>query len=172
MLSIKRCALPDNALLVKYRQSEHYCDCYQTQISGSISHADFINAFYTTTLFKLERSILTWTVSRPSTDAQALQLANGKIDSFAAWHVEARADGQILLVDFSGRTRSWLMAIADQQQAKPTTQLYFGSAVTSVPTKAAGGFLRWLAFFLLIRLHKLYSISLLLAARSRLKRTY
>jgi len=51
-------------------------------------------AFYTTLVFKLERLILKLAVSRPSTDAQAKQLAAGSIDEFSAWHVEARSENQ------------------------------------------------------------------------------
>ena len=48
----------------------------QTEIPGRISFPEFVFAFYTTLLFKLERLILKWTVSKPSTDAQARQLAD------------------------------------------------------------------------------------------------
>ena len=57
-----------------------YTDCYTADISGPVSHAQYVTAFYTTAVFKLERLILKWAVSRPSTDAQAEQMAAGAID--------------------------------------------------------------------------------------------
>jgi hypothetical protein len=36
-----------------------------------VTLAEYVNAFYTTRVFRLERIILKWAVSRPSTDAQA-----------------------------------------------------------------------------------------------------
>jgi hypothetical protein len=58
--------------------------------------AEYIFAFYTTPLFKLERLILKLTVTKPSTDTQARQLANGSGNVFAAWHMENRKENEIL----------------------------------------------------------------------------
>jgi hypothetical protein len=74
----------------------------------SVSQAQYVSAFYTTFVFKLERLILKWTVSKPSTDAQVKRLADGSIDSFAAWMVEARSQNQLLMCDYQRLTRSWL----------------------------------------------------------------
>jgi len=112
--------------------------------------------------------MLAWFVARPSTDLQARQLAEGSTDSFAAWRVEGRAPDQVLLADFMGRTRSWLMVAPAPGGAGAGTRLYFGSAV--VPRRHTGhgrprmGF----AFHALLGFHKLYSRLLLQAARSRL----
>ena len=105
LFSIQTCPLPDDALLRRYCRDGSYTDCYMTEIPIPISHAQYVNAFYTTPLFKLERFILTWTVSKPSTDAQASQLADGLTESFAAWTVEARTENQLLMCDFASRTR-------------------------------------------------------------------
>jgi len=134
-----------------------------TEIPISVSHAQYVNAFYTTPLFKLERFILTWTVSKPSTDAQAKQLANGLTDKFAAWTVEARAENQLLMCDFANRTRSWFM-IAPLEKS---TRLYFGSAVVPRTGKSTLEF----GYRSLIGFHKMYSVALLYAARARLKKT-
>ena len=77
MFSIEKCAVPANAMLAKYSMDGTYTDCYTTEIPGQISFREFVFAFYTTLLFKLERLILKWIVSKPSTDAQARQLADG-----------------------------------------------------------------------------------------------
>ena len=97
MFSIEPCSIPDGALLNKYLEEETCTDCYVTDIPGLVSHAQFVTAFYTTSVFKLERLILKMAVSRPSTDVQVKQLAAGSIDVFAAWHVEARTENQLLL---------------------------------------------------------------------------
>ena len=170
MPSIRRCELPPGALLGKYQHGGAYADCYVTAIAGRVSHADFVEAFYTTPLFKVERQLLAWLVSRPSTDVQAGQLAAGTLDSFAAWSVEARSADQILLCDFQCRTRSWLMVGVGQGGALDETRLYFGSAVVPLAGARSGPRSLGLGFRLLLGFHKLYSRALLAAARSRLAR--
>ena len=169
MSSIQPCSLPDNALLDAYRANGAYTDCYATDIVGSVSHQQFVTAFYTTFLFKLERVILKWAVSKPSTDAQAEQLASGTADAFAAWNVEKRYENQLLLCDLTGRTRSWLMVAPLKTERGPATRLYFGSAI--VPTRDAktGQLALGSGFRALLGFHKAYSRALLYAARSRLQ---
>jgi len=154
--------LPRDALLQRYSGGGSYADCYVTEIARTVSHAEYVEAFYTTWVFKLERLILRWVVSRPSTDEDARQLARDEREMFAAWSVEARAPDQLLLSDFTGRTKSWLMVSG--------TQLYFGSAV--VPKRNAGAGKASLGFFFtaLLGFHKLYSRILLRSAAARLSR--
>jgi len=151
---IETCSLPDDALLQAYARSGAYTDCYCTQLSSPATLADFVAAFYTTWLFRLERIVLRIAVSRPSSDADARQLADGNMNTFAAWSVEARTVDQLLMCDFRGRTRSWFMVSG--------TRLLFGSAVVSVTVTE-------LKFGFLLGLHRLYSRALLRAARSRLQ---
>lgn len=164
MSSVERQELPGDALLRRYLDDGAYADCFATNVAGSVTHAQFVEAFYTTPLFKTERIILRWLVSKPSSDEDVRRLASGKSDTFAAWYVESRAENQILLCDFRERTRSWLMVAP----ADATTHLYFGSAV--VPIRKNGlqqpdfGF----TYRALLRFHRLYSVALLSAARSRL----
>lgn len=132
MPSIQPCELPRGALLGKYLQAGAYADCYVTEVAGRVAHAEYVSAFYTTALFKVERLLLGWLVAKPSNDRQAEQLASGIRDSFAAWTVEARAANQLLLCDFQGRTRSWLMVAQVHTGGNESTRLYFGSAVELV----------------------------------------
>ena len=169
MLSIQKSPLPSGALLSRYAKDGAYTDCYTTEVNGSISNADYITAFYTTWLFKLERTILKWVVSKPSTDAQAREFGKGATDTFAAWRVEARGDNQILLCDFHGRTRSWLMVGAAIAGQPARTRLYFGSAVLLVERGRSGGSSLGPVFHALILFHKVYSVLLLYAAKSRLE---
>src|SRR5450631_449653 len=110
MTSIQACELPDDALLRRYLSRGAYADCYVTELARPVCHAEYVEAFYTTAVFRLERLLLSWFVARPSTDAQAGELATGKLASFAAWSVEAREPNQLLLSDFRGHTRSLLMS--------------------------------------------------------------
>jgi hypothetical protein len=170
MWSIQRCELPETALLQKYRQCGAFTDCYVTAIPRRVSHAEYVEAFYTTALFKVERAILARLASKPSIDAEARLLADGSLGSFAAWSVEARGIDQLLLADFRGRTRSWLMVLPERSgTGLERTNLYFGSAVVPVSGKSGTPGLGWI-FRLLMGFHVLYSRALLAAARSRLAR--
>ncbi len=168
MFSIKRCDLPENSLLLEYRNNGAYTDCYATDVEKKISHSEYIRAFYTTFLFKLERSILKWAISMPSTDEEACLLAEGKTESFAAWNVEARRDNQILLSDYRGRTRSWLMSEPSSSTVEDSTRLYFGSAVVPIGSDETGQPSMGKSFSALLQFHKLYSQLLLSSAKSRL----
>jgi len=153
--------LPDHALLRAYSRDGHYTDCFTITLAHPVTHAQYLGAFYSTWLFKLERWILTWAVSRPSTDEEARRLAAGTLERFSAWAVEARADNQLLMRDeFTRRTRSWLMT---EPLPDGGTRLYFGSAVTRKRDGTMGG-----NFSLLLGFHKLYSRMLLAAAGRKL----
>ena len=167
MASIQVCALPDQALLSEYTRQGAYADCYATEVARSVSHAEYVEAFYTGSVFKLERLLLAWFASKPSTDAEAKELALGALSTFSAWRVEARTADQLLMCDLSGRTRSWLM-VAPLQPANASTRLYFGSAVVPVRDRASGQPRLGFPFKALLGFHKLYSRVLLNAARSRL----
>ena len=166
---IRSCPLPDGALLNAYRLNGMYTDCFATEVAGSISHEQFVTAFYTTSVFKLERKILEWAVSRPSTDAQAQQMASGFVDEFSAWYVEKRSLDQVLLSDFQGRTRSWLMIEPVALGNGAATRLYFGSAVVPEIDRSTGKAALGLSFRALLGFHKVYSVILLRAAKSQLR---
>lgn len=152
--------LPAHALLSRYRGSG-YTDCYVTPVPCRVTAAEFIEAFYTTPIFKLERWLLS-VLRLPSTDMQARELALGQRASFAAWTVEARDEHQVLLA--AGRTRSWLCVMP---ATGPGTNLFFGSAV--VPRRSSSGAQRmgvW--FWALAGFHRAYSRALLQSTRRRL----
>jgi hypothetical protein len=162
MTDVEERELPPNALLRVY--SGEYTDCYATDVPRRVTHADFVAAFYNTRLFKLERLVLTL-IGKPSTDEAARELAEGKRDAYAAWSVERRAIDQLLLCDFQGKTRSWLMV----EPIANGTRLYFGSAVIkridgTGDKSMSGGFRALLGF------HRRYSRGLLGAARRALLR--
>jgi hypothetical protein len=164
--TVESCTLPDEALIRRYRESGAHTDCFFTELAWAVTHAEFVEAFYTTGLFRLERWILRLCVARPSTDAEARALARGERDSFAAWTVEARAPNQVLLRDFTGRTCSWLM-VANAERP-PGTCLYFGSVVIPVRDTASGQTRMPPVHAKLLGFHTLYSRLLLRAAARRL----
>ena len=166
MLSVASGELPENALLQRYRESGDYTDCYFVDIDRAVSQAEYIRAFYTTLPFKTERLILKWAVAKPSSDEEASLLADGKVDRFAAWSVEARQGEQILLSDFRGRTRSWLMT----EVSGRSTRLYFGSAVVKERDPETQEERMGKSFGLLLGFHRLYSRVLLSSAKRRLLR--
>lgn len=162
MTTITNNNLPAGALLQSYANSGAYTDCFIAEIDLRVSHAEFVEAFYTTPIFRLERWLLAALLWRLSTDHQAREMASGRLNEFAAWSVESRAPNQVLLA--SGRTRSWLMTSYPAQGSGGATTLYFGSAI--VPHKQTGK-LGWL-YSSLLGFHKLYSRILLWAAKKRL----
>ena len=168
MFSIERCPLPENALLNKYVRPGVHTDCYRTEVIGAVTHREFVGSFYTTLLFKLERIILKWAVSKPSSDNQAIQLADGNTDTFAAWYVEDRCENQLLMCDYQGRTRSWLMVAPIEIGGIKKTRLFFGSAVTPVRNANTGKSSLGFVFSMLLGFHKLYSVLLLRSAKSNL----
>jgi hypothetical protein len=167
MRSVIKCALPANALLQRYAGHGNYCDCYTTEIQAVVHYTDYVSAFYTTPLFKLERFILDKLVHKPSSDAEACRLARAEADTFAAWFVEAREENQILLADYRRKTRSWLMLLPLGDTQPAGTRLYFGSAV--VASSVAGGATLSPLARTLMTFHKLYSRALLASARSKLR---
>lgn len=164
--SIVTSEIPRASFLDGYRQNGAYADCYATDIARPVSQAEYVEAFYTTGLFKLERLVLAIILSRPSTDEEAKKLASGERDSFAAWHVERRSQDELLLA--SGRTRSWLMAVPAPDGGS-TTRLYFGSAIVPMNNTSTGQRSLGFAFHSLLGFHRLYSRALLHSAMSRLE---
>lgn len=163
---IVRRDLPPDALPRKDRELGASTDCYTTDVALQVSHAAYVEAFYTSWAFRLERWILNWVVAKPSTDDGARRLSRGELDAFAAWTVDARARDQILLVDFLRRTKSWLM-VAPLDATH--TRLYFGTSIMPV-RKRTGPPSIGLAFSALMPFHKAYSRVLLNAAATRLSK--
>lgn len=158
----RACAVPQDGLLHRYvAQDGAYTDCFEVMHPMEADLPAFITAFYTTWLFRLERAVLTVLLRRRIRDADVTALAEGGVD-FAAWRVEDRAEGQILLCDLSGATRSWL-AVAPKEGG--TTRLLFGSAVVPWDGQPLSRFVR-----VLIPAHRFYSRALLRLAEWRLRK--
>jgi hypothetical protein len=159
-------ALPDGALLEQYRQSGAYTDCFVIEVDGDVAQSEFVCAFYTSWLFKVERYILTWAVNKLSNDTEAKALAQEHADRFAAWSVEARTAHQLLMCDYQQRTRSWLMTAPLDGGRR--TRLYFGTAVAPLRPNGQKDRAFGMAFHLLVGFHKIYARALLRAAAANL----
>ena len=133
--SIQPCPLPADALLARYAGTGAYTDCNAMDVAGAVSHAEYVEAFYTGQTFKIELLLLGLFFSKSATDVQAKQLAIGEIENFSGWRVEARKADQLLMCDLGGKTRSWLMVVPQSEGSAPATRLYFGSAVLARGTK-------------------------------------
>ena len=166
-MSIHRCSLPPDAFLQRYAGNVGYADCFRVDVPGTIGLGRYVEAFYTTQLFKAERAVLSL-AGHPSSDAEAAVAAKGEASRFATWHVEARADDQLLMCDVTGRSRSWFQVASNRDG---DTTLYFGTVVTSVETGVAGRKSMGLAFNVLMPVHILYSRALLAAAKRKIARS-
>ena len=163
MPTVQTCEIPLISLLRQYKDGPGYADCYVIKVPGTVTQAAYIEAFYTSPLFKIERTLLQYLASKPATDADAKALAGGGATRFSAWRVEAQSSSELLLADFTGRTRSWLMAVPGPLgNDLPGTLLYFGSAVVPLSSQGAQS-MGWL-FHALLGFHRLYSRLLLGAA--------
>jgi len=171
MMTVTSCELPHGALLQSQQAAGAFTDCYCVELEAKVTQAAFVRAFYTTRLFRLERLVLAWLARKPSSDGQAGELAHGTRDDFAVWRVEQREPDQLLLVDQTGRTRSWLMTQAQETRTAPAaTRLYFGSALVPRVDRRTGRRSYGPLFAPLLGFHKLYSRALLRAAASSLMR--
>jgi hypothetical protein len=164
MTKVIEMPLPDETFIAQ--QSEllgYFTDCYGVELNKIVTLQDFINAFYTTPLFRLERLILALTPKGRMKDVDVSALSSGESDTMAIWQVEGRRDREILLS--SGRTKSWLMVVPLQGG----TQLYFGSVVVPEPAKHEGNMPRLGPVFdSLLAAHRVYSRLLLGSAAQRL----
>ncbi len=142
-----------------------YTDCYSTVVELQVSAEAFIEAFYTTALFKCERFVLFF-IGRGTTDAIVRALAVGKVNAFAAWTVEGRGENELLVCDFVGLTRSWLMA----EPHENGTRLYFGSAAVPRSRDKMGNPRPGWGFRFFAPLHVIYAKALLRAAAKKVTR--
>jgi hypothetical protein len=114
---------------------------------------EFVFAFYTSPIFRIERLILALLAGAPSTDIQARRLADGAGGSFAVWRAGARTATQLLMCD------------RYEPLSDGKTLLQFGSAVASRSGDHPARGLRGGFFRLLLKFHVVYSQLLLHAAK-------
>ncbi len=150
-----------------YRGGQHpdrwgrYGDCFSVTVDRAVSLSEFVFAFYTSRVFRLERLILGALLGASSTDAKARALADASTDVFAVWRVGERTATQLLMCDRYERTRSWFRVIPLDQNR---TRLQFGSAVADRPGERGSSRKMGAGFGALLWFHVLYSKALLQAA--------
>lgn len=166
-MAIRACTLPADAFLRRYAQGDGYTDCYVTEVPGHIPLGQYVEAFYTTWLFKAERAVLSL-AGHKSTDADATAVAWGTSFSFAAWRVEESDEDQLLMCDVTGRTKSWFKIATISGDTSRQTLLYFGSGITAAESGKAGQKSIGPVFKVLTGFHKLYSRALLAATRRKI----
>jgi hypothetical protein len=173
MLSVTQGALPEDSLLRTYRGGARpelwrgQGDCFAVSVDRVVSLKEFVFAFYTSPIFRIERLILGILAGARSTDIQARRLADGAGCSFAVWRAGERTATQLLMCDRYERTRSWFRVVP-LNDAK--TLLQFGSAVASGSGDSSAKGLRGGFFRLLLKFHVVYSQVLLHAAKLGVKR--
>lgn len=159
--------VPPASLLGRLAAERHaFADACTLRLPRRVSLGEFVEAFYTTRLFKLERWLIA-RAGRPCSDADVRLLAQGANVRMAMWTVQARTASELLMHEDSGVTRSWFKVDADSAG----TTLWFGSAFMPRRVEAGSGQPRfsW-TFHALLGFHRAYSRALLKAAARRLGR--
>lgn len=118
--------MPENGtLLGRYTAADScFSDCYTVEINAPVTLSDFVYAFYTSRLFKVERAILRLIGAQPSKDESARRLADGSLERFSVWSVESRNDTQLLMCPQDMRTRSWFMVESCKKAEQTRTHLF------------------------------------------------
>jgi AcrR family transcriptional regulator len=152
--------LPEASLLARHSRPGDHGDCYTVEVPGAVALEAFVEAFYTSRGFLPERLVL-YLVGRGASAADARRLARAETDRFAAWRVEAREPRELLLQDWLGRTRSWLMV---EPLAGGRTRLCFGSGIIRREGRGLAARVERGLFRALLPGHAVYSRVLLGAA--------
>jgi hypothetical protein len=174
MFSIAREGLPKDALLKTYRGGARperwgkYGDCFSVTVDRAVDLSEFVFAFYTSPVFRIERLMLRALVGAPSSDSAARAVADGSAASFAVWYVGERTSTQLLMCDRYERTRSWFRVVSMNGDG---TLLQFGSAVAAARDGQMGAMSLGGGFRLLLGFHVLYSQVLLHAAKVGVMKT-
>lgn len=173
MFSVRPQAVPEDSLLKTFRGGAHperwgrYADCFEVTVDRNVTLADFVFAFYTSPLFRLERLLLRILIGAASSQSDARAVAQGSASQFAAWYVGERTSTQLLMCDRYERTRSWFRVVPISGNR---TRLLFGSAVAGTRDAGRDTLHRGGGFRVMLRLHVLYSHRLLHAAAKRATR--
>ena len=170
MSRITKSEVPSGALSVVYLKQGAFVDCYYIDIPKKVSLSEYIMAFYTSPLFKVERMILSIATIRFALDGEALELSLGKSEKYSIWTVECRQFNQIILRDFTNKTRSWLMVQESSVGGADNTRLFFGSVVVPRKISESGQPIFGSLFHMFGRFHQVYSRALLRAAYKKVLR--
>lgn len=170
MFRSKLSTLPEGSLLERYLTCEGcYTDCFSIEVNGPTNLAAYIDAFFDSWVFRIERRVLTLIGKGPATKHDVAALATGDAERFAAWTVTGRDDTQLLMTVPDTPIRTWLRVLPDTHRSHGV-RLYFGSALVP-PTPKDGAPARLPPVFrCTMGFHRLYSQVLLDAAARRFGR--
>ena len=169
MMSVNMAPNPEDGFLKDYDAIDGaHTDCFCTDIECLVTLEDFITAFFSTPIFKLERLLLRIFVGAKTTEEDVAALASGEASSFATWETEKRNQTQISLAVHNSPIRTWLKV--EPKPETSTTQLYFGSAVLPTLKDHSGRPKLGVFICALMGFHMLYSRILLWSAKRRLMR--
>jgi hypothetical protein len=173
MWGVAQESVPEDALLRTYQGGRHperwgrYGDCFSVSVDREVTLGEFVFAFYTSWVFRIERVILRLLTATASTDEGARAVAEGLEGAFAVWVVGERTSTQLLMCDRYERTRSWFRVVP----MVGGTKLQFGSAVVAEGNDNTGAKVLGGRFRLLLGFHVLYSRVLLNAAKRGVMKT-
>ncbi len=171
MFKSRQSPLPEGSFLARYLDREGaYTDCFRVDVPGGPDLPAYIETFFDSWVFRLERRVLTLAGKGPATRKTVEALAHQDAQRFAAWIVRERDDSQILMEVPRTPIRTWLRVLPSDEQPGHV-RLYFGSALvpphrTDGAPARLGPLFRWTT-----GLHKLYSHILLDAAARDWKRS-
>lgn len=155
--------VPDGTLIADDAQrTGGFADSFVTRVPGTVPLPVYVEAFYTSRLFRAER-VLLGLAGHPSTDTEARAVAEGSADRIAVWGHPVRRGDELLMPQLSGATASWFMT----RSVGTETELCFGTIVR--PGKSGAKRMPWV-YRALSGFHRLYS-RLLLASAARRVRT-
>lgn len=170
MFAITQGPIPDKALIETYaRIKGGHTDCYYVDVPRYVTLSEFIQTFFSSPVFRLERLLLNMSPTGRSTDQDIANLASGTGNTMAVWKVDAREENQLIMSAGNGPIRTWLKVDTDYPETGKT-RLFFGSALA--PTRNKNGEQRKLSWVFKVSLgfHGFYSQLLLSLAARRLTR--
>lgn len=133
MVQVIATTLPKSACLNDYEHHAGvYTDCFQTELPKGGTLESYINAFFNTWLFRIERMILSTAAKKPVSDEDIARLAQGTSNTMSAWQVERRDADQILLEVPQPPIRTWLMRSGEGEKTSSI------SAARSCQTRLIG----------------------------------
>lgn len=164
-MTVSEVELPKATLIANQAELGFFTDCFCTEIFGQFELSDYITAFYTSPIFRIERFLLRLAPKGRSTDQDVAALAAGQAKQLAIWTEEFRRSDEVLMN--AGKTKSWLHLKSTDQGST----LYFGTVVLPEKPKNADESPRMgKGFELFMGLHRLYSRVLLRSAARNLRK--
>ncbi len=129
---IRKTTLPAHAMLSRYADgTASYTDCFAYDYAGPVDLENFLNAFFNSWVFRLERFILKAAARVTISDEDTANFAAARSDRMGLWTAQDRDESQVLTIVGQGPIHSWWMVEPKGER----TRLYFGSAIRPMTAK-------------------------------------